>query len=114
MLHYYARRFFAPNAISMSMEFSNLTVYVIRDPFGGQTPRETSSSLTLCCHSWNSFKPKSSKQYPVRLVSTIIAHVNLLLWFTYEVVCNPIVTCRPLCSNSQQVLHSFFGNLESC
>ena len=63
MLHYYAKKFFAPTALSMAIESGNLTIYLIQDVVD-PVPHK----LTLYCFSWNSFSAKYIHEVPVKLV----------------------------------------------
>lgn len=65
MLHYYAKKFFAPNMISMAIEAKNLTVYSVID----DAKFPSTSLLTIYCHSWDSLSPKSKFPSAVKVVS---------------------------------------------
>ncbi|KAF6019508.1 manba [Bugula neritina] len=67
ILHYYAKRFFAPNMISMAVESGNLTVYIIQD----NNRNLQSTTLTLYCYSWASFVPQSNLKIPVQLADVV-------------------------------------------
>ncbi|XP_067931655.1 beta-mannosidase-like [Watersipora subatra] len=75
MLHYYAKKFFAPEMISMSIEADNLTIYVVMDSDNGFP-----YNLTLYCFSWDSYEAKYEKLLPVKLkqqTSNLIFNENL-------------------------------------
>lgn len=82
MLHYYAKKFFAPKMLSMAVEFNNLTVYLVADNY----TERNAEILTLACHSWSSFKPLSSIDMPVPSVSGPFLYDRLL--FCVLVVAN--------------------------